>query len=370
VNLIPSASLKIGRVGPIEIRINVTWLVIFGLLVYWLRTGFVTQAAPDLSGVLAWIVSAVGALVLFASVLAHELAHSFMALRNGLSIRKITLFIFGGVAHMESEPARPGVEFKMAVAGPLASIVIAVVLGFVRFVVLKDFEIGPAVVVLEYATYANALLACFNLIPGYPLDGGRVLRAALWKLTGDFSKATIVAATIGRVIGLGIAFVGSMLSVALDSVSFLWLVLVGSFLERLAFLSVQRARPLQSGPRVADVMKTDFAVLAPSLDLASARQYFAGGAGAHAVGEEGMVVGVLSRAHIASVPESEWGSTTVEAVMAGCGPRTSAQPGESARSVLRRMLELGIGCMPVVAGKTLVGIVSRGDLIDAMRRGY
>jgi len=131
------------RVGPIEVTINVTWLVIFALMVYWLRTGFIADKGAGPLELVAWLASAVAALALFASVLAHELAHSVVALRNGLPIRKITLFIFGGVAHMESEPKRPGVEFKMAIAGPLMSLGIAALLGVIRFVVLRGRPADP-----------------------------------------------------------------------------------------------------------------------------------------------------------------------------------------------------------------------------------
>jgi Zn-dependent protease len=368
MNLLPGGSLKIGRVGPIEININVTWLVILGLLVYSLRTGYLAQAAPGLSSFQAWAISVVGALALFASVLAHELAHSLVALRCGLSIRKITLFIFGGVAQMEGEPRTPGVEFKMAIAGPLTSVAIAAILGFLRFYVLRAVETGAAVLILEYATYANGLLACFNLIPGYPLDGGRLLRAVIWKVSGSYRRATVIAATSGRIIGLGLVFLGSMLSVAWDSFSFLWLVLVGSFLERLAYLSIRRVRPVEGGLRVAEVMHSDFAVLAPSLDLGSAWQHFAGGAKAQAVGENGMALGVLTRAHIAAVPPEQWSSTTVESVMAPYAQTSVASPEENVKAALRRMLDLGVGCMPVVSSKRLVGIVTRGDLIAALRR--
>lgn len=369
MNLLPGASLRIGRIGPIEISINVTWLVVFGLLVYWLRSGYVAQAAPDLPAFKAWAVGVIGALALFASVLAHELAHSLVALRSGLPIRRITLFIFGGVAHMESEPKRPGVEFRMAIAGPLISVVIAVVLGFVRFYLLRAAETGVAVLILEYAAYANALLACFNLIPGYPLDGGRLLRAVIWKLTGNYRRATIIAATSGRVIGLGLVFLGSMLSVAWDSFGYLWLVLVGSFLERLAHFSIRKVRVTATGPKVAQVMRTDFSVLEPSVDLASAWEHFAGGAVAQAVGEDGLALGVLTRAHIAAVPPEKWSSTQVGSVMAPYARTSVASPDEPVKTVLRRMLDLGVGCMPVVSSRRLVGIVTRGDLIAALRQG-
>ena len=256
MSLIPTASLRVGRVGPIEITINVTWLVIFALLVYWLRTGFVATYSPELASWLAWLVSAAGAVILFASVLAHEIAHSLVAIRNGLVIRKITLFIFGGVAHMESEPARPGVEFKMAIAGPLTSIAIAAVVGAVRFIGLRHASPGPVTLLLEYATYANAVLAGFNLVPGYPLDGGRVLRAVVWKATGDYFRATEVASAFGRGVGLALVFVGAMLSIAWNSPGILWLVLVGAFLERLAFFSAYRARLMKQAAMSAYAAQT------------------------------------------------------------------------------------------------------------------
>jgi Zn-dependent protease len=249
--MIGRASLRLGRVGPIEVNVNITWLAVFALLVYWLRVGYIAETAPRLVGGLAWLVSVSGAVVLFISVLIHELSHSFVALRNGLAIRKITLFIFGGVAHMESEPASPGVEFRMAVAGPLASIVIAGLCGLARFWVLGQAEETVGAVILEYAFYANLALACFNLVPGFPLDGGRVLRAVLWRFTRDYRRSTVAAAAVGRVFGLILVFFGVTLAVATGMPAFLWPALVGTFLERLAFLSASRVR-IRPRPRVPE----------------------------------------------------------------------------------------------------------------------
>jgi Zn-dependent protease len=236
------ASLRLGSVRGIEIRVNVTWLAVFALLLYWLRIGYLAEHAPLLEGLAAWLVSVAGAVVLFCSVLAHELSHSLVALRSGLPIRRITLFIFGGVAHMESEPRSPGVELRMAAAGPVMSLAIAALLGAIRFGALAGDSDGAPAVVLEYATYANLVLAGFNLVPGYPLDGGRILRALIWKVTGDMSRATVIASYLGRVFGLLLVFVGVSLSVAAEEFGFLWLAFIGSFLERLAYMSAARAR--------------------------------------------------------------------------------------------------------------------------------
>jgi Zn-dependent protease len=236
------ASVRIGKIKSIEIHVNITWLIVFGLLVYWLRTGFIAANAPEFTSPKAWFVSALGALLLFGSVLTHELSHSLVGIRNGLPIRRITLFIFGGVAHMEREPRSPGVELRMALAGPAASVVIAGVFALLRFVILKNAPRSAAALITEYGTYANVVLACFNMVPGYPLDGGRVLRAALWLRTKDFVRSTLIAAVPGRIFGLMLVFTGTMLSVAMEAPGLLWMALVGTFLERLAFMSAFRVR--------------------------------------------------------------------------------------------------------------------------------
>jgi Zn-dependent protease len=253
--MIGKASLRLGKIGPIEVSVNITWLAIFGLLVYWLRVGYIAESAPDLGGIRAWLVSLLGALLLFVSVLAHELSHSLVAIRDGLSIRRITLFIFGGVAHMESEPQSPGIEFRMAIAGPAASLVIAGLCALARSAVLLGAGECTASLILEYAFLANLALACFNLVPGFPLDGGRVLRAALWRLTGDFLRSTLIASAVGRVFGLFMVFAGVALAVGTDMLAFLWPALVGTFLERLAYLSAQRAKTTH-GPSAARPFRT------------------------------------------------------------------------------------------------------------------
>ena len=255
--MIGKASLRLGTIGPIEINVNVTWLAVFGLLIYWLRMGYVAENAPDVTGAAAWLVSGAGALILFASVLAHELSHSFVAIRNGLPIRKITLFIFGGVAHMESEPRTPGVEFKMAIAGPLMSLLIAVLAGLVRFGLLRGNPTGIAALITEYAFYANTVLACFNLVPGFPLDGGRVLRSLLWKVTHNYVKSTLVASAIGRAFGLLMVFAGLTAAIAYEMPGFLWPVMVGVFIERLAHLSAVRVKRMH--PRVPARRRIGFA---------------------------------------------------------------------------------------------------------------
>jgi Zn-dependent protease/predicted transcriptional regulator len=364
------ASLRIGKIGPIEINIHATWLVIFGLLVYWLRTGYIAENAPDLGTATSWTVAAVSAVLLFMSVLAHELSHSFVGLRYGLPIKKITLFIFGGVAHMEAEPKSPGVEFRMALAGPIASLIIGSVAGLTRFVLI-DFDGESATgLVLQYVTYANGMLAVFNLVPGFPLDGGRVLRSVIWKLTGNFVKATRAAATAGRVFGLTLVFIGVTLSVALTAPGFLWLVFIGTFIERLAFFGSYRVSRMAEGVSVGSLMSREVKTVPGGIYLGeAARDYFITGFNAYPVKEDNRITGILSRADIASVPKESWDTTTVTDAMTPWDKMVVALPTESARVAFGRMLQTGVGRMVVVEKGRMVGIITRTDLVIALSGG-
>src|SRR6266700_6237953 len=173
-------SLHLGKIAGIDIYIHFSWLIIFVFLTWSLATGWFPQLYPGWSTATYWLVSAVAALLLFVSVLLHELAHSFVARARGLPVKNITLFIFGGVSNIEKEPGSPGVEFQMAVVGPLTSLLIGV-LAFVLLFLLGQYSSALAAI-LWYLGLANILLVIFNLIPGFPLDGGRVLRSIVWKI--------------------------------------------------------------------------------------------------------------------------------------------------------------------------------------------
>ncbi len=364
------ASIRIGKIGPIEIYINATWLIVFGLLIYWLRSGYIAESAPDLDAGTSWAISAISAVLLFASVLVHELSHSFVGLRYGLPIRKITLFIFGGVAHMEAEPKSPGVEFRMALAGPGASIIIAAAAGVARFVLFDFAPESPTGLVLQYVTYANAMLAAFNLVPGFPLDGGRVLRAVLWKVTGNFVKATRAAASAGRVFGLTLVFIGVTMSVAWEAPGFLWLAFIGTFIERLAYFGSYRMGRMSEGVRVGALMTREVKTVPGGISLAdAARDYFITGFNAYPVREDDRITGILSRADIASVPKERWHNTIVSEAMTPWEKMVIALPGESARVVFGRMLQTGVGRMVVVNDGRMVGIITRTDLVIGLSGG-
>src|SRR5438132_7364814 len=224
-------SFRIGKIAGIDIDINVSWIIILVLLTVSLATGWFPQLYPGWSTATYWVTSFIASLLLFVSVLLHELAHSFVARRRGLPVKSITLFIFGGVSNIEREPTSPGVEFQMAFVGPLASIVIGVVC-FLLQLPLRGTRLPLEALegILFYLAVTNILLGVFNLIPGFPLDGGRVLRSIVWKITGSLAKATRVASISGQVIAYLFIFWGIWQFFSGDVLNGIWIGFIGWFL--------------------------------------------------------------------------------------------------------------------------------------------
>jgi len=194
-------SFKLGEVLGIPISINYTWFIIFGLITITLAMGYYPITASGLTTYTYWIMGIISAILLFASLLAHELSHSYVAIKHNLPIKGITLFIFGGVAHMTKEPPNPKTEFQMAVAGPACSITIAFVFWLLTNLFFNLRFPIYIVAVTEYLYLLNGIVAIFNLVPGFPLDGGRILRAGLWALLKDLKRATQIASTCGKIFG-------------------------------------------------------------------------------------------------------------------------------------------------------------------------
>jgi len=225
------SSLRLGRVFGIPIEINISWVLIFLLLTYLLAGQFDdTRLRWPLAQ--RWVVAVITAVFFFLSVLAHELSHSVMALSKGIPVRGITLFIFGGVSRLDREPQRPLTEFIVALVGPLISIVLAMIFGLTWYLLGRGDS--PLEIILLLLAWTNLSLGVFNLVPGYPLDGGRLLRAGIWGFTGNHHKATQIAAAIGQLVGLSMVLGGVLLAVLSEPVDGVWLGLVGMFLFSMA----------------------------------------------------------------------------------------------------------------------------------------
>jgi len=323
-------SIQLARVFGIRIGVEPSWFIVLFLII-WSLSGRFGEVFPG-EQTKSYVLALVAALLFFASVLLHELGHAVVALRNGIGIRGIDLWMFGGVAKMERDTDSAGLEFRVAAAGPAVTLVIAVVcfgvgsalsgasetLDSTRFKAAVGSEV---LVVLGWLTLVNAALLVFNLIPGFPLDGGRIARALIWWRTGDRARATVLAARSGRVISLLMIGGGALLALNGDLLGGVWLVFVGIFLGQAA-----RQAEAQSavtgrieGLRVADVMDAEPVAVPVSLDLErTLDEYFAryGSPWFPVVADNGSLVGLVTRESVSSVPDAERRSLTVGSVMA------------------------------------------------------
>ena len=231
------SSLRLGRVFGIPIEVNISWVFVFLLLTF-LLAGEFEDARLGWPFAQRWLVAMLSVVLIFLSVLAHELSHSVMAKSKGIPVRGITLFIFGGVSQLDSEPERPITEFIIAFVGPLSSILLAVVFGGIWYLLGRGKS--PAEVVLLLLALTNLSLGVFNLVPGYPLDGGRLLRAGIWGMTGSYRRATQIAARSGQVVGAAMILGGVALAVWSEPVDGIWIGVVGFFLFSMARSSYPR----------------------------------------------------------------------------------------------------------------------------------
>lgn len=361
----------------IPIHVHASWLFVFFFMTWSLATGYLPDTLPGLSEPRYWAMGGVAALLLFASVLLHELGHSLVALRYRIPIGQITLFIFGGVAQMRKEPPHPRAEFLIAIAGPLVSFVLAgISLGSVA--VLESFPAEPSLHGLmalgTLLGMVNTQLGLFNLLPGFPLDGGRALRAGLWAWSKDYYRATSQAALVGLLFGVTFGLFGALLVVgalsgttssALAS-SGGWIVLLGAFLFTAARGSRKQAaiRASLASVPVRELMVGNVVALSPELSLEEAvNQYFLPyGYGGFPVVHEGRLVGVVAVRDIQSVKNSLWAYRRVSDIMQPSSDDMVVSPDLSAMQALEQMMAVGAERLVVVQDGELLGLVTRAAI--------
>ena len=361
----------------IPIHVHASWLFVFFFMTWSLATGYLPDTLPGLSEPRYWAMGGVAALLLFASVLLHELGHSLVALRYRIPIGQITLFIFGGVAQMRKEPPHPRAEFLIAIAGPLVSFVLAgISLGGVA--VLESFPAEPSLHGLmalgTLLGMVNTQLGLFNLLPGFPLDGGRALRAGLWAWSKDYYRATSQAALVGLLFGVTFGLFGALLVVgalsgttssALAS-SGGWIVLLGAFLFTAARGSRKQAaiRASLASVPVRELMVGNVVALSPELSLEEAvNQYFLPyGYGGFPVVHEGRLVGVVAVRDIQSIRNSLWAYRRVSDIMQPSSDDMVVSPDLSAMQALEQMMAVGAERLVVVQDGELLGLVTRAAI--------
>lgn len=363
------ASLTFGKIFGIPIGVHSSWFLVAALITWSLAGGYFPQEYPTWGSATYWIVGAITAALFFASVLVHELGHSIVALREGVPVRGITLFIFGGVAQIGSEPPTAGAEFRIAIAGPVTSFALAGLFGLLGLTAtINPVAAAPAV----YLGRINLLLAGFNLIPGFPLDGGRVLRAALWQYAGNFRQATRWATTVGRgvaylfiLIGVGQMFLtGSFLNG-------LWIAFIGWFLNNAAEASNQQAmlRESLAGVTAQDVMTEQCPTVPGDLQLDRLVNEHILGTGQRCFFVSGHygLEGLITLHNIKSTPRDRWDEVTANEVMTPTDTLQWVRPEDDAFSVLRRMDEADVNQLPVMENGYLLGMITRENLLHHIR---
>jgi Zn-dependent protease len=360
-------SLKLGRILGIPIGINYTWFIIFALITLSLATGYFPSRYADWSMAGYLGIGLLTSVFFFISVLVHELAHSAVALAWGIPVKNITLFIFGGVANIGREPERPLAEFLIAVAGPISSLLLA--LGFaILWLAGQSLDLAALAGLGFYLATINLWLALFNMIPGFPLDGGRVFRSAVWAWTGDMNRATRWAATAGRVIAILMIVAGGIMVLAGNWSSGLWLAFIGWFLDNAASQSRQQAwiREALHGYEAKDFAALNCQTVDSNLPLDWVVRDFVvpHGQNCFLVTDGQQTQGLATLSQIRQVPRQRWGWTPVRQIMTPLKSLRPVRAGEAAYSVLERMLSEGHSLLPVVDDDRLLGLIRRDSLVQ------
>lgn len=360
---------RLFRVQGIPVYMDLSWLLVFGLMTWSLANGPLASTRTDVSEAGVWLLSAATAVAFFACIVLHELGHALVGRTFGMPFRGITLFLFGGVAEMDREPPSAKSEFWMAIAGPIVSFVLAVLFAAATAAGSGLNGAGPVVLACRYLAWVNAGVFLFNLVPAFPLDGGRVFRAAMWAWTGDLLRATRWAATAGRTHG-HLLIAGGVLLVLVDPdavVTGLWLVLVGLFVANLARRSYEAAvvNELLGGRPVSRLMTADPVTVPPELDLRSLVEdyVFRFHRKAFPVVTGGKIVGLVRAEAVRDIPRCDWERYTVVDVMDRDVDRLMIEPNTNAARALRKMRVADSTRLLVVDAGELVGVLSLSDLM-------
>lgn len=361
-------SIPLGRIFNIPIGLDYSWFLIFILMTWTLATSYYPAEFTSWSVAEYWIVGAATAIMLFVSVLLHELGHSVVALRYKIPVRSITLFIFGGVAQIAAEPPFAMAEFWIAIAGPIVSFALAGIFGLAQSLFAGA---SPFLALAKYLAYINGTLGLFNLIPGFPLDGGRVFRALVWGITHNFNSATRTAATVGRVIAFLFILAGVWQVFSGNLVGGIWIAFIGWFLESAASAQMkqQAFQELLAGHTVSQAMSRNYTLITPEISLQQLADEHILGQGKRffIVEQDGQVKGILTPHNIRSVDRQAWDTTTAAQSMIPADQMHRVYPMEELWEALKMMDEDGVNQVPVMEAGQLLGVLSREGVISFLR---
>ncbi len=357
--------IPIGRLFGISVDLDYSWFLIVGLMTWMLAADYYPAEFKGWSAGEYWAMGALTAVSLFASVLIHEFAHALTARRFGLPTTRITLFLFGGVSRIAGEPPSAAAEFWIAVVGPLASLALA---AFCWSAKLLLAGATPLFAWMEYLAWMNLLLAAFNLLPGFPLDGGRVYRALIWRITGSYHRATLSAALTGRFFGFLLIFFGVWLALAGNLLGGIWIAFIGWFLESAAGsqLHQETLRNLLGGHKVSDAMRREFPQVPANVTLQELvdRSILPANARYAIVTDPAGPAGMVTLAAIREVPRREWSTATAAQIMIPFQKLATTQPNAILWSALEKMGRDGVNQLPVVEGNRVEGMLLREDIVQ------
>jgi Zn-dependent protease/CBS domain-containing protein len=361
-------TIPLGKILGIPIGLDPSWFLMFAFVTWMLAASYFPSEFTNWPTAEYWVVGAVTAILFFASVVLHELGHSVLALRYKIPVTSITLFIFGGVAQIGAEPPSAVAEFVIALAGPLTSFALAAIFGLLQGMLTN---IAPALAAAKYLAYINGVLALFNLIPGFPLDGGRVFRAIVWGITRNLRRATEIAAMVGRAIAFLFILLGVWQVLQGNWANGLWIAFIGWFLESAAAGQVQQQRlhDLLAGHTVSQAMSRSCATASADLTLEELvdRHILASGQRCLMITRGDEVLGLLTLHHIREIPRDRWATVTAGEIMTPMSQMKRIGPDVGIEAALEEMTADGVNQLPVMSDGRVEGMLSREDVISYLR---
>ena len=367
------AHIKLGRIFGVAIGLHYSWIIIALLVTLSLRAQFAMEH-PNWNGSTTWSIAIITGLLFFVSILLHELSHAAVAKLRGIPVRAITLFALGGVAQIEKDAADAKSEFWMGIIGPISSVAIGIVCLAVAWLLGWNFSTetpSPAMAMFMWLGFINIALAVFNMIPGFPLDGGRVLRAVVWWITGDANRSTRIASRVGRLVALGFIMLGILRFFNGAGFGGLWIAFIGWFLLDAARTSGAQVEITErlTGLRVGDVMTQQFATVDANSNLETFvhEHLLPTGQRCFVVLEQGRPAGIITPHEVKAIDRARWPYTTVGDVMRSLETLRSIGPERPVAEALEMMGREDVNQIPVVQHGSLAGIISRGHIVRVLQ---
>ncbi|SHJ08669.1 Zn-dependent protease (includes SpoIVFB) [Dethiosulfatibacter aminovorans DSM 17477] len=364
-------SMSLGKIRGIRIEINISWIVIFSLVTFMMASSYFPTLYPGMNPVIYWSLGISIALLMFVSILLHELSHSIVSIHLGINVSSITLFIFGGLAQIEEEPNDPVKEMKIAIAGPAMSLLL-----FALFTLLSNLLLFLGIteiytVPFSYVGGVNLILAIFNLVPAFPLDGGRVLRAILWYYKGSLQFATKVASSMGDMFGYFLIFIGLYWALSGNVINGLWFVFIGWFIKQLSQSSYQNMmmNDLFTKIHVREFMTRDLVVVKDftSVEDLVENYFYRYKYVCFPVVRNESVLGLVTIDSVKKIEREMWNQTSVGAITELLRDDLVAAPDATVISAMKKLFSNKIGRMVVIEDGKLIGIISRTDILNYIR---